>query len=192
MHDRGRMHHSYIVDEGFVDLQLGERHPPQIGEARISDSEIVEGQANAETAQMPELRLRRARIRKERRLDDLQLEARQGKTCLAHAFDQPLDKASLLELRRRDIDTEHEARPSQSVPAGARQYPCAELVGETVRLDRIQEIRRAERPTHGMLPAYQRLHPRDSRAVGEHLRLINEKELVPFKGPDQLLSTEHP
>src|SRR5439155_10980777 len=46
---RGRVHRT---DEGAVDLQLVYRHPREGGERRIAGAEVVEGEADAEVAQL--------------------------------------------------------------------------------------------------------------------------------------------
>src|SRR5947209_1772923 len=60
-----------------------------------------------------------------------------------------------------------------------------------MRFERGKEIARPDCPADGVLPAYKRLDSRHALAVGQHLRLVGEKELIPLQGRDQLLPTEH-
>src|ERR1700721_2160492 len=70
------------LDEGAVDLDFVERKRPQIRQRRITGTEVVHGDANAEHLDSAQCCERAIQVAHQRRLGNLQLEPRRGESGL--------------------------------------------------------------------------------------------------------------
>ena len=164
------------ADEAAVDLQLADREPLQIGQARVAGAEVVDRQLHAEPRQRFQAQQRLAGVLHQDRLGQLQLEQCGGRPAARQRRGHAVDEVGLLELQRRDVDRDRQrharAAPARRLAHRLAEHPVAERDDETRFLGHRDESRRRHLAQLGVAPAQQRLGADDGVAVDVDLRLV--------------------
>ena len=179
VHDRGRVRRGLdAAHEARIDLELVEREPPQIEQARIAGAEVVERKTHADRLEPQHRQFRRFQVAEERAFRELELEPAGVEIgFLEDALDH-VDEIRTAELQRRNIDRDRQARPVAAIEAGAAQHPFAELDDEAGIFGDRNKDRRRNDARGRMRPARQRLDADHGIAAGIDDRLIGGGKAV--------------
>jgi len=180
------------VDERPVDLQRMDRQGLQVRERRLTGTEVVDRDLDAESAQPRQDPADALGVVHEHPLGDLQNQRLGRETRLGqrvfHRADELGDK-----LTRRDVHRDHEwgfvlrfRGPARRLRARLVQYPRADRNDETGVLGDAEERIGAEQAPLRVFPAQQRLEPDHFGLVEAHERLVVHAHLVAAERKPQI------
>ena len=178
-----------------VDLQDVERQPLEVGELRPTGAEVVDAEADADTAQLVELLGCRMRVVHEGRLGDLHADLVGGDP---HLPDRPLDmgdEVGIAELAGRQVHPDPHGLlfgravhpPPLGLPAGLGDHPPADVDDDPGLLGQGDELAGRDETAVGPLPAHERLEADDPSRGEVELRLVVEAQFLVVDGPPQRL-----
>ena len=164
------------LDEATIDLQLPDRDPLQVGQARIAGAEVVDRQPHAEPGQRLQPRQRFLRILDQDRFGQLQVERVGRQARLAQQPGHAVDEVGSVEQQRRDVDRDHQAQPVGVPLCGLAhrlaEHPLADRDDEAALFGHRNELGRRHLAQLRVVPAQQRLGADHAAARQIDLRLV--------------------
>ena len=177
-------------DERAVDLHLVQRQALEVGQRRLALAEVVERQADAEVAQPVQDLAGAARVRHDRVLGDLALQAVPGDAVALERGPGGIGQAGVDDVAGRQVDRHGEVdpggAPARALAHGRVEHPARQVGDHARALRERYELDRRQQAARRVLPAHERLHA-DHAARGQRdLGLVVQDELVLVEGPAQL------
>ena len=143
------LHH--IVHEGLVHFQDVDREALQVAERRVPGAEVVDGEGHAQLLEGQHPGDDRLGVLDEDILGDLEHQGVGVEFRLLQRLGHITDQAVVLEVSRRDVDTQAEgtgfgrsALPRRACSARGQEYPSAERHDEAGLLGQADEVLREQ------------------------------------------------
>ena len=181
-----------IGDERGGDLDRVEREVLQRGERRRAGTEVVDDQTDTELVEASHRLLAGIAVVEQRRLGDLQPHRARREPGLADDALHLRGQRGVGELPGREVEVELERRarlpPATTPSGGTRARPSRCRAGTIVPSSSAagQELARQQQAVLGVLPAHQRLEPRDPTGRAADDRQVVQSQLVAGDRADEL------
>ena len=182
----------HVADKALVDLDQVDRELFELARRDVTRPEVVQGDGNAQLAQLGKRCEPGERVARQERLAHLETNELGWQSDAIQELPDLACQARVGELAGRKIDMDPDPSSIQPVPrllGGLFQDPAAHGLGQVALLDPGEEVARHQESVARVLPAHQGFHPDDSGGRQTDDGLVEQIEFAALQG---LAKLEHP